>query len=246
MKKSKNSKKKAELNKERGFYGIIVSIATILSLLASSTNPIVAAFYMLLVLGSKEKASEALKQIGILHQIEACDRLSQKLRDSFGSKAIISSWLHDERLAYGSDGLDCLVNLSSGLTFAISIRAIIPPTEGYTKVFFNSSQEKLAYRKLKTGIRYFRADPVQMLLEKTKWLYQNHPELFNSQPIPIVVIAEPSQVEIKEKSPVVVVGEREYISCNNVYVVAESDTFELIKAIEQKESEQSDKKLRVR
>jgi hypothetical protein len=245
MEKSKFSEEKTELNKKRGFYGITLSIAATLGLFTSSINPILTFLYMVIILCSKEKSSETIKQIGILHQVEACDRLSQKLRDFFGSKGTISSWLYDERLAYGRDGLDCLVNLSSGATFALSVRAIVPPKEGYTKVSFSSGREQLAYRKLKTGLRYFGEDPIQSLLEKTEWLYQNRQELFNSQPIPIVVIAEPSQLEIKQNSPVIAVGEREYIYWNNVYVVAESDTLELINALDQQQSEQPEKELRV-
>jgi hypothetical protein len=213
--------------------------------LFASTSPVAFIFFIMSLIWNYKQGYDSLKKMGIMNQFTSCERLNETLTETFGSRATVSSWLSNEKLLYEKDGLDCLVNLTSGLTFAISVRAILPPEKGTTRVFYHSNKKQLAYKKIKTGIRYFREDPIQHLQEKTIWLYQNRPELFDNSPIYILVIATPSKLEIKDDSPVQTLGAREYLYWNNTYIIEEGDIVTLIQNLERQQAHQPRKRVKL-
>jgi hypothetical protein len=226
------------------WYFLCLLASTVGVTLFSSTSPIAGIFLIISLVLNYHKVSDLFKKIGILNQLLACERLNERISEVFSSRGTISTWVKDEKLLYANDGLDCLLSLDSGLDFAISIRAIIKPKKGQTRVFFHSTKKQMVYRKFKEGIRIFRGDPIQILKDKTRYISQNNPELFKGTLIQVLVFAESSNLEVYDNSPVEILDGRKYLYWDNVYIVDEASVISLIESLEKKYTQRPKRRVR--
>lgn len=231
-------RKASNLRKVYGLTFLNVHLmASFLLFFGSTSNPVAGLIALILIIINHERASTVITKMGVIYQIEACERINRNLIEAFAAKGRVSNWVNEPRLSSKQtqeDGLDSLVDLSN-VTIAIDIRAIVPASKGFTKVSFDTSKKQLFYRKLNTGKRYFGQDPFLILKQKTSWIYNHHQDLFSNPPIYFLVIAIPSKVEIKMDSPIRVVGGKNYLYWNNVYIISEIDVIPLIEALNQKQ-----------
>lgn len=228
-----------EIKKDREFYGITTfgSFLVCFSLLLLNTNPVTGFLFTLVLWFSSRKVNDSVRELARINQVKASERIEEILVGHFsGKEALIYSALQEPRLNTDKKSIDYLLTLSSGLQIAISVRSILPPMNEseFIKVYFDHHRKKLVYRKgKKNGKRTFNFDPIHQLKEGAMWLSQNQTDLLNQLPICIVVMAEPSLIDIYKKSPVQLLNSETYLCIEDVYVVEEKRLITLISSLNQ-------------
>lgn len=242
---SKDIKQKIE--QERQNYGKISVLLVILTL-GSLIGPVFPFSWLpslMLVLSTKkiEKSNQILGQIV---QDEASKRIGETLSTSLEQDLTkFYSTATDQRLKIDKNLLDYFLILREGISFAISIRAIVPAAhEKYkSRVILDTNRRLLAYRKGESSRRYFNYDPLKNIKEATEYLAQHYQDEFNTEPTLIVVMADPTIIKANRTPEFTeFIGERNYMRVDGVYVVEEERLVRLISAIFAKKLEQGHEK----
>lgn len=232
----KTKEKKQELEEKRNQEGKATLALTTL-LIGSLLSPLSALSLgiSIMLLSSTKKIEESNRLLGQVIQAEASVRLGNTLRESLASDtAKLYSASSDDFLKLDKNVLDYLLLLSSGASFAISIRSIVPAADEtlQTRVYFDTNRNLLSYRKGNSKKRYFNYNPIKNMREMANHLVGSYPNLFKHPPVIIMVVADPIIVKI-ERTPdfVKTVGEENYLCVDEVYVIEENRLINFIRSI---------------
>lgn len=244
-KTTKNNEEKSSEEKEVNptqFWGLtsFTFYAYSLLLLIAGTNPATGLVVSLIGFIAMKKHNRAIKESGRLRQLEACERIKVLFQKRFYRKNFtIYSSLDDLRLHLGKINIDYIIISPSNKTYAISVRSILPAKEEeeQTRVYFDENKNKLGYRKtIKSGKKYFNVDPVESLKEGIADLAEQYPELVPTPPYYLIVMAEPTIINVHANSPQKTIGSDTYLYLNDAYIVEEKQLIALIRSLEKSDS----------
>ncbi|TVQ44263.1 MAG: hypothetical protein EA365_10530 [Gloeocapsa sp. DLM2.Bin57] len=157
-------------------------------------------------------------------------RIFEFLRHKLGdSGEEITYRIREPRLTVeGVGNLDILIKADYGLVFALSVITFDETDGRPVKVFYDSIQKTIMYRKPRGPKRAFHSNPVETHLKVVEHLVEHQPDLMAGKVINMIIFTHPVEIFVHPDSPMIDLGKRLHLYFKDIYFIEENRAFRLI------------------